>query len=81
MCDVVEISDDEEEQPQFPLEQCRNKRVSTASSESSEEDEVTSSIDYIIYASSHQYSQDSVSCADRRKVLSDTCSLVVYYDS
>ena len=81
MCDVVEISDDEEEQPQFPLEQCRsNKRVSTASSESAEEDEVTS-IDYIIYASSHQYSQDSVSCADRRKVLSDTCSLVVYYDS
>ena len=79
MCDVVEISDDEEEQPQFPLEQCcSNKRVSTASSESSQEDEVTSSIDHIIYASSHQ---DSVSCADRRKVLSDTCLLVVYYDS
>lgn len=65
MCDVVEISDDEEELlPQFPLGQCPlDNHVSTASSESSQED---------LYTSSQANSQDYiVSSADRRKVVGD----------
>ena len=60
MCDVVEISDDEEELPQFLLGQCPlDNHVSTASSESSQEDLYTCSQNYIL------------SSGDRRKVLGD----------
>jgi len=71
MCDVVEISDDEVELPKFPLGQLvLDNHVSTASSESSQEDVYTSQ------ANSQDY---VVSSADRRKVLGDYYQLIVFY--